>query len=142
MDAKTKAAIQNAEAFLTMDLKNLDVVNQAEIINTQSRVQALFEDQKAINAQGYLQLKEQNEMDRFYDQLNAQVEMFTVTQLNEMKKFNVGEINDNAEFNATLSNNREQFLANMQFNIDKAIAEWKQNVILTEYKTLAEVCIH
>lgn len=138
VDAKTKAAIQNAEAFLSMDLKNLEFENQAEVINTQSRVQALFEDQKAVNAQRLFTAQEQNEMDRFYDQLNSQVEMFVAGQLNEMKKFNVGEINDNAEFNANLQNNREQFLANMQFNIDKAVAEWKQNVILTEYKTKAE----
>lgn len=138
VDAKTKAAIQNAEAFLSMDLKNLEFENQAEVINTQSRVQALFEDQKAVNAQRLFTAQEQNEMDRFYDNLNSQVEMFVAGQLNEMKKFNVGEINDNAEFNVNLQNNREQFLANMQFNIDKAVSEWKQNVILTEYKTKAE----
>lgn len=138
VDAKTKASIQNAEAFLTMDVKNLEIQNEAEVINTQNRVQGLFEDQKATNAQRLFTAEQQNDMEMFYDNLSLQAEMFVAGQVNEMKKFNVGEINDNSEFNASLQNNREQFLANMQFNIDTAIAEWKQNVILTEYKTKAD----
>lgn len=138
VDAKTKASIQNAEAFLKMDVKNLEIQNEAEVINTQNRVQGLFEDQKAINAQRLFTAEQQNDMDMFYDQLSLQAETFVAEQVNNMKKFNVGEINDNAEFNASLQNNREQFIANMQFNIDTAIAEWKQNIILTEYKTKAD----
>ena len=138
VDAKTKASIQNADAFLKMDLTNLDAKNQAEIINTQSRVQGLLEDQKAVNTQRMFTSEQKNEMDRFYDNLDSQIQMFVATQLNEMKRFNVGEINDNSEFNQTLANNREQFQTQMQFQIDTAIAEWKQNVILTEFKTKAD----
>ena len=138
VDAKTKASISNADAFLKMDLTNLDAKNQAEIINTQSRVQGLFEDQKAVNTQRMFTSEQKNEMDRFYENLDSQVQMFVATQLNEMKRFNVSEINDNSEFNETLGNNREQFQTQMQFQIDTAIAEWKRNVILTEFKTKAD----
>jgi hypothetical protein len=138
VDTKTKAAIQNAEAFLKMDTLNLTIQNEAEVINTQTRVTGLFEDQKAVNAQRLFTASEQNKMDMFYDNLSTQAEMFVAEQVNNMKKFNVGELNDNSEFNASLQTNREQFIANMQFNIDTAIAEWKQNVILTEYKTKAD----
>ena len=44
------AAVENARAFLQMDLANLDNRQQAEIVNTQLRVDALLEDSKAKNA--------------------------------------------------------------------------------------------
>lgn len=118
-DAKTAAAIQNAKAFLEMDLANLSNRQQAEVINTQARVQSILEDAKAVNTSRMFEAQSQNEMDMFYDQLNSQI-----------NQFNANMINETAQFNAQLENQREQFYRDMQYNIDVANANWRQTVTM------------
>ena len=125
LDNRMAAAVENSKAFLQMDLANLDNEQQARIINTQARVQSILEDAKAINTQRMFTASESNDMDKFYDQLNANIKMYNTTQTNDVGKFN-----------ADLENNREQFYKNMQYNIDIANAKWRQTVTLagTEMK--------
>ena len=132
MDARMAAATQNAQAFLQMDLANLSNEQQAAVINNQNRVQAMFEDGKQVNAQRLFTAQSQNDMDKFYDELSAQVSQFNTSQMNGMKQFNVSETNAMTKFNSDLENQREQFYKNMQYNIDVSNAKWRQTVTTTE----------
>lgn len=132
MDARMSAATQNAQAFLQIDLANLNNEQQAAVVNNQNRVQAMFEDGKQVNAQRLFTAQSQNDMDKFYDGLSAQVNQFNTSQLNGMKQFNVSEANAMSKFNSDLENQREQFYKNMQYNIDVSNAKWRQTVTTTE----------
>ena len=131
LDARQAAAVQNAKAFLEMDLTNLTNEQQAEVINTQAMVDALFNDQSAINAARLFGAEQSNDMQKYYDNMNAQISLQNSEQRNLMKKFNAGEKNDGAEFNAKLEQSREEFYANMQYNLDLANAKWRQSVATT-----------
>lgn len=132
LDAREAAAIQNAQTFFTLDLKNLDNEQQSEVINKKARVDALFEDQKATNAQRLFSAEQENDMQKYYDGLIMRANEATALATNEMKRFNAGEINDASEFNAKIENDRDQFYADMQYNIDLSNAKWRQTVVETE----------
>jgi hypothetical protein len=131
MDAREAAAIQNAQTFFTMDLKNLENKQQAEVINKKARIDALFEDQKATNAQRLFSAEQENDMAKYYDGLIMRANEATSLAANEMKRFNAGEINDASEFNTKIENDRDQFYADMQYNIDLSNAKWRQTVVET-----------
>lgn len=130
LNTRTKAAVQNSQNFMSMNLANLSNEQKAEEINKQNRVLALFEDSKAVNTQRMFDAQAKNDFEKFYDQLNVQVQQYNATAKDNWTKWEKGEINDNAEFNATLENNREQFYQTMQYNIDLANAKWRQAVTL------------
>lgn len=132
MDARMTAAVNNANAFMQMDLKNLDNEQQARVINTQSRVQSILEDAKSVNAQRLFTAQSQNEMDMFYDNLNANINQFNASQTNAMTQFNASETNAMSRFNSELENQRQEFYKNMQYNIDVSNAKWRQTVTLTD----------
>jgi hypothetical protein len=132
LDARMTAAVNNAQAFLKMDLQNLENRQQTEVLNTQIRVDGLFEDNKAINAERLFSAEAENDFAKFYDNLSAQVDMHRADTVNEMSRFNTGEINDNREFQASLDLKRESFYKELQYNIDLANAKWRQNVTLAE----------
>jgi len=138
LGARQAAAVANAKAFLEMDLKNLTNEQQAALINKQERTQALFEDSKIINAQRLFTAEQTNDFNKFYDELNAQIQKHNATEMNNMKKFNVGEINDMKVANAELQNNREKFYQEMQYNIDTSNAKWRREVTLKQFETTWE----
>jgi len=131
LDARQAAAVQNAKAFLEMDLANLTNEQQAEVVNTQAMVDAIFNDQSAINAARLFGAEQANDMQKYYDNMNAQISLQNAEQINQMKRFNTGEINDNREFNSTLEQSRQEFYADMQYNLDLANAKWRQTVATT-----------
>lgn len=141
-DNRMAAAIQNAQSFLAMDMKNLDNEQQARVINNQNRVQSILEDAKAVNTQRMFTAQSQNDMDKFYDELNTQIKQYNATQVNNMRQFNAsetnktsmfnaGQKNDMIKFNTEMNNQREQFYKTMQYNIDVSNAKWRQTVTLT-----------
>lgn len=132
LDNRMAAAVQNSKNFMDMDLTNLNNEQQARMLNTQSRVQAILEDSKQENAKRLFVAQSQNDMDMYYDNLNASIEQYNSTQLNNMAQFDADAQNAVSMFNADLENQREQFYKNMQYNIDTANAQWRQNVTLTE----------
>lgn len=136
LDARQAAAVQNAKAFLEMDLTNLSNEQQAEIVNTQAMVDALFNDQAAVNAARVFGAEQTNDFQKFYDNLTATVQMHNSEMINSMAKFNAGEINDAAQFNADMENGRQKFYAEMQYNIDKFNATWRQEVATTNSEML------
>ena len=131
LDARQAAAVQNAKAFLEMDLTNLTNEQQAEVVNTQAMVDAIFNDQAAINASRLFGAEQTNDMQKYYDNMNPQISLQNSAQINQMNKFNTGEINDGREFNAKLEESRQEFYANMQYNLDLANAKWRQTVATT-----------
>lgn len=136
LDARQAAAVQNAKAFLEMDLTNLSNEQQAEIVNTQAMVDALFNDQAAVNAARMFGAEQANDFQKFYDNLTATIQIHNSEMINGMAKFNVGEINDATQFNADLENGRQKFYAEMQYNIDKFNATWRQEVATTNSEML------
>lgn len=132
LGVREAAAVANANAFLSLDIKNLDNEQQAEIINKQEAIDALFQDQTAENAARLFTAESTNEMQTFYDNLNAQIDLKNTEEINAMKRFNAGELTDAAEFNASMEDSRQKFYAEMQFNIDKSNAAWRQTVELTQ----------
>jgi hypothetical protein len=135
LDARMTAAVQNAKSFLQMDLSNLDNRQQAEILNTQTRVDGIFEDAKAINAERFFSADAANDFKKFYDELNYQVDKHRADSVNEMKRFNTGETNTGRQLQADRDLNREKFYTDLQYNIDLSNADWRQRVELAEYET-------
>ena len=131
-DARLTAVIENSKNFMAMDMANLTNDQQAAVINNQNRVQSILEDSKAENAKRLFTADSQNDMDKYYDQLNSQIDMYNTSQSNQMSQFNASATNDMSKFNADLENNREQFYKNMQFQIDTSNAKWRQTVTLQE----------
>lgn len=132
LDNRMAAAVQNSKNFLQMDLTNLANEQQERVINTQARVQAVLEDAKQQNAQRLFTAQSQNDMDMYYDNLNASIEQFNTSQLNALKQFDVQQENSVSMFNSEMENQRQQFYQNMQYNIDISNAKWRQTVTLTE----------
>lgn len=131
LGVRETAAVTNSKNFLDLKIKNLDNEQQAEIINKQEYVDGLFADQTAENAARLFAAEATNEMQTFYDNLNANIAIANTEELNAMERFNTGELNDGAEFNATMEDSRQKFETDLQYNIDKANAEWHQQVELT-----------
>ena len=131
LDVRTSVAVNNAKTFMQYDMANLANEQQANIVNTQAKVQSILEDAKQINVARRFNAESQNDMDMFYDNLSATIDMYNTGQKNQMAQFNAGELNDTFQFNASLENSREQFYANMQYQVDAANAKWRQTVTLT-----------
>ena len=131
LDVRTSLAVNNAKTFMQYDMANLANEQQAEIVNTQAKIQSILEDAKQVNVARRFNAESQNEMDMFYDNLGATIDMYNTSQKNQMAQFNSRELNDTRQFNASLENSREQFYTNMQYQIDAANAKWRQTVTLT-----------
>jgi len=132
LDVRTSLAVNNAKTFMHYDMANLANEQQTEIINSQSMVQSILEDANQTNVARRFNSEQQNDMDKFYDNLGAQIDMYNTGQVNQMSMFNAGEQNDMKQFNAQLENGREQFYLDMQYQVDAANAQWRQTVTLTE----------
>ena len=131
LDTRTALSVNNAKMFMTYDMANLSNEQQTEIINTQSKVQSILEDTKEVNVQRRFGSESQNNMDQFYDNLGATIDMYNTSQKNHMSEVNMKETNDMSQFNSSIENNREQFYSNMQYLIDAANATWRQNITTT-----------
>jgi len=132
LDVRTSLAVNNAKTFMQYDMANLANEQQTEVINTQAKVQAILEDSNQKNVARRFGAEAQNDMDKFYDNLGASIDMYNTGQVNQMSMFNTEQQNDVGMFNTQLENSREQFYLDMQYNVDAANASWRQTVTLTE----------
>ena len=66
MNARQTALVTNAQNFLKLDLANLTNEQQAEIVNKQARIEALFTDTAAINAQRIFGAENENDFAKFF----------------------------------------------------------------------------
>lgn len=131
LNARETAAVNNAKSFLQMDLANLDNAQQAELVNKQNRVDALFTATAEENVNRRLNVSNEMEMTKFYDELAYQAETFNANSLNAAKQFNANAKNAAAEFAISAESSRQQFEANMAYTIDAANAKWRQTVETT-----------
>ena len=138
LNARESAAVTNAQAFLQMDLSNLTNEQQAEVVNKQAMVQALFEDQKVINTQRLFTAEQNNEFEKFYDQLSATIAQQNAAEMNAMAQFNSGETNTAARFAAEQDQAANEFYQNLQYNVDTANAKWRQAVMTANTQMLFE----
>jgi len=138
LDVRSQAAVQNAKAFMQMDIANLTNEQQAEVVNKQALVQAMFDNTSAVNAERLFTAKTDNDMNKFYSELQTSIARHNSSEINALSKFNAGEINDAAQFNADIKNDRQKFLANMQYNIDISNAKWRQTVETSNTQIMAD----
>ncbi len=98
LNNRQQAAVENARAFLNMDMANLSNRQQTAIVNSQNRLQALLSDQSQTNAMAQFNTQNELQMQQFFSDLGARVGMFNSGQQQEV-----------SIFNAQLQDSREKF---------------------------------
>ncbi len=131
LGAREAAAVHNAKAFLDMDMLNVEMEQEAEIINTQERIDVMLSDAAETNVARRFDTEQENDFTKYYDNLNANIQMHRSEQLNAIKRFNAGELNDAGEFEAEMEDSRQRYYADMQYQIDSDNAKWRQSVVET-----------
>ena len=66
LNNRQQAAVQNAQSFLQMDFRNLDVKQQNDMFKTQSVMQSLFTDAAAENASRQFNATGENQTNQFF----------------------------------------------------------------------------
>jgi hypothetical protein len=143
-DQNTKLAITNAQAFLSMDMANLNNKQQASMLKYQQIQQRLLSNQSAENAAAQFNATSQNQINQFMTNLSQQNEQYNKSQLNAMEQFNAQQENAaearrvgreaQAEIiEAQLKTDVEKFTAQQefqreQFNTQNATAIAQSNV--------------
>jgi hypothetical protein len=128
-DFYQKAQIQNAQAFLSMDMANLNNKQQANMLTSQQSQQAMLSNQAATNAARQFNATSENQTQQFMTSLSSQIEQFNTAQSNAMSQFNVQQTNqqqaqqagidaDLAKTNAALASDINRFNAQIEFNRD------------------------
>lgn len=120
-DNRLAAAIQNSKSFLSMDMTNLNNEQQARTINNQERYQSILQDANQVNAERLFVATNQNDLNKYYDQMNTQI-----------KQYNSSQNLSAQEFNSNLADSRQKFEKEMQYNIAVSNAKWRQQVELQE----------
>ena len=128
LNNRQQAAVQNAQAFLNMDMANLSNQQQTEMFAAAQRVQSLFTDQAATNAARQFNASSQNQVDQFFASLANQTQQFNASQVNAQEQFNAGQRNTLERFNAELNNQRDQFNAQNQLVIAQSNAQWRREI--------------
>ena len=145
-----QAAVVNAQAYLQMDLANLSNEQQANLQNLQARQQTLLTDNAARNAALQFNATSQNQVNQYYDSLNANIQSQNAQRLDAMNQFQAAEVNKmvalnvknetaiadaNAQreaaisqFNATLEDARQRFNVENQRIIDQANVNWRRQI--------------
>ena len=145
-----QAAVVNAQAYLQMDLANLSNEQQANLQNLQARQQTLLTDNAARNAALQFNATSQNQVNQYYDSLNANIQSQNAQRLDAMSQFQAAEVNKmvalnvknetaiadaNAQreaaisqFNATIEDARQRFNVENQRIIDQANVNWRRQI--------------
>jgi len=128
LNNRQQARLQNAQAFLSVDMANLDSANQMNIFKSQSIIQGLFTDQAAENATKQFNASSQAQTDQFFSSLKSQVDQFNIAQKNAMSQFDVEQTNTIATFNRQMNDARDQFNAANRLIVDQSNATWRRSV--------------
>jgi len=131
-DAQVTANVETAKNFMSLDLKNLDGEQQMAVIDMQSRVQSILEDANQINLARKFAAESVMDMQKYYDNISAQIIMQNATEINAMERHNTGQTNAVNQFNAELEDSREKWYADMQYTIDNSNATWRREITLEE----------
>ena len=153
-DQNTKFGIQNAQAFLSMDLQNLNNQQQANVLKAQQIQQRLLSNQSASNAALQFNATSENQVNQFMTSVKAQTDQFNAQQNNAMKQFNTTQINaaearrvanefEAAKLDAQMATQIDQFNAEVearreQFNVTNATQIEQSNVAWRRQANTAE----
>ncbi len=124
LNNRQQAQVVNAQAFLQMDLSNLEARQQNQVMEFQARTNALLSDQAQTNAARQFNAQSENQMQQFFGELAANVDIARATMTNEGN-----------QFNATLRNQREQFNATNRLTIASANTAWRRQISTTNNAT-------
>ena len=147
-DFYQKAQIQNAQAFLGMDMANLNNEQQTRVLDAQMNQQVMLSNQAATNATRQFNATSENQTQQFMTGLAAQIEQANVAQANAMAQFNVQQENANNalrfqteadfektrvalktdldKYNAQLSFNREQWNTQNAQAVEQSNIAWRR----------------
>ena len=123
-----KAAQQNAQSFLQMDLTDVKNDQAGAVLKYQSEVQSLFTDAAAENARLQFNAKNQTQIDQYYDQLGATVSKANNDREVATKQFNADQSNSMTKYLEKIEDSRDKFNANMQLQIDQANTMWRRTI--------------
>ena len=143
-DQNTKLGIENARAFLQMDMANLSNEQQAVMLKAQQTQQRMLTNQAAENAALQFNATSENQTNQFMASLSASISQFNAQQNNAMSQFNATQKNaaearrvanefEAEKIEAQLQNqvnifNEQQEFAREQFNVRNATAIAQSNV--------------
>ena len=153
-DFYQKAQIQNAQAFLGMDMANLSNQQTANVLQAQQENQRLLSNQSALNAAAQFNSASENQTRQFMASLQTQVSQFNAQQSNAVSQFNaqsensaearrLANIADVNKSNAAILNQTAQFNESIdfqrnQFNLQNAQAIEQSNIAWRRKANLAD----
>ena len=116
-------AVENAKAFLAMDLKNTDIASQTNLIKAQTIASTIVSDTAAQNAAKATNASNALEADKINATLALTASQYSATEQNRILISNNVAVNEVARFNASEANKREEFNATMSNQINIANAK-------------------
>ena len=131
LDSRLTAAVQNAKDFLSIDMANLNNKQQTEVINKQTKNQALLTDVASQNASKQFNATSQNQVDQYYKTLASQIDIANKNRTSAMQQFNVDQANALAKFAKQVEDSRDKFNAEMAAQIDQSNVTWRRAINTT-----------
>jgi hypothetical protein len=123
LNNRQQAAVENAKAFLAMDLKNLDNTQQTKMIVAQKVVDSIVSDTALAQAAKATNATNKLDADKISAQLALTASTFNAGEKNRIAIANSATANDIAKFNAQEANNRDQFNSKMASEVSVANAK-------------------
>jgi hypothetical protein len=123
LNNRQQVAVENAKAFLAMDLKNLDNTQQTKLFVAQRVVEAIVSDTALAQAAKATNATNKLDADKITAQLELTASTFNAGEKNRIAIANSATANDIAKFNAQEANNRDQFNAKMASEVSVANAK-------------------
>ena len=139
-DFNQQAQINNAKAFLNMNLANLNNRQQEQVIKAQQEQQRLLSNQAASNAARQFNATSEQQTQQFMASLKANIDQFNTREMNAAQQFNVQQANAMAsqrmglEFeqnkaNAAIINQTRQYNQQLEFQRQQWNAANEQAVL-------------
>ena len=128
LDNRQQAEVLNAQMTLQLDIANLNNEQQTRIFNTGNRVQSLFSDQAAINSAKQFNASSAQQNDQFFANLFNSSAQFYSNQKNAVAMNNAGRADATSQFNSTLASNRELAYQKNSILIDQANTVYRRQI--------------
>jgi len=123
LNNRQQVAVENAKAFLAMDLKNTDIASQTNLIKAQTIASTIVSDTASVNAAKATNAANALEADKINASLALSASQYNASERNKVLVSNNLAVNEIAKFNATEKNNRAEFNATMSNQINIANAK-------------------
>ena len=128
LDNRQQAEVLNAQMMLQLDLANLDNEQKTRIFNTGNRIQSLFNDQAAVNSAKQFNASSAQQNDQFFANLFQTTAQFNANQQNAVAMNNAGREDATSQFNKKLADNRDQTYKRNSIVIDQANAVYRRQI--------------